>query len=142
MSTTFSSLFPEAFVFVTVCQRRLIIYHENILLVNAFSELFKIVLSCMSNPCPAYNQVTILDKAGVFELSRLYVLPIKRLKQVVIILVAALAAATFFMYKRHRRCRYLKQNKDPERFIKERPHQNMHPLRLILAGETRRLFLF
>lgn len=61
-----------------------------------FKTFFEIVLSCISNPCPAYNQVTISDKAGVFELSRLYVLPIKRLKQIVIILVAALAAATFF----------------------------------------------
>lgn len=61
-----------------------------------FKTFFEIVLLSILNPCPAYNQVTILDKAGVFELSRLYVLPIKRLKQVVIILVAALAAATFF----------------------------------------------
>lgn len=96
----------------------------------------------MLNPCPAYNQVTILDKAGVFELSRLYVLPIKRLKQVVIILVAALAAATFFYVQKAPPLSVFKTEQGPEQFIKERPHQNTHPLRLILAGETRRLFLF
>ena len=96
----------------------------------------------MSNPCPAYNQVTILDKAGVFELSRLYVLPIKRLKQVVIILVAALAAATFFYVQKAPPLSVFKTEQGPRAIYKGETSSNMHPLRLILAGETRRLFLF
>lgn len=143
MSTTFSSLFPEAFC-VCHCVSATInnISRKHSLGQRLFKTFFEIVLLSILNPCPAYNQVTILDKAGVFELSRLYVLPIKRLKQVVIILVAALAAATFFMYKRHRRCRYLKLNMDPEPFIKARLHQSISLSLLILAGEMRRLFLF
>lgn len=97
MSTTFSSLFPEAFC-VCHCVSATInnISRKHSIGQRLFKTFFEIVLLSILNPCPAYNQVTILDKAGVFELSRLYVLPIKRLKQVVIILVAALAAATFF----------------------------------------------